>query len=121
MSGLRCLVVDDHDGFRATARRLLESIGWTVVGEAPDGAGAIAAVGRLHPDVVLLDVGLPDLDGFAVAQRLATGDGPAVVLISSRDRSAYGTRIASSPAIGFIAKGDLDEGSLSTLLAGRAR
>ena len=82
----RVLIVDDHDGFRASARALLEAEGFAVVGEAADGIGALAAVERLRPDVVLLDVQLPDLDGFAVAERLAAApDPPRVVLISSRD------------------------------------
>ena len=65
------LIVDDHDGFRASARALLEAEGFAVVGDAADGAGAVAAAERLRPDVVLLDVQLPDVDGFAVAERLA--------------------------------------------------
>lgn len=113
------LVVDDHAGFRATARRMLERDGWTVVGEAADGASALTAVSAFKPDVVLLDVGLPDSDGFGVADDLASQNagGPAIVLISSRDRSAYGGRIAASPALGFIAKDDLDGPVLRALLA----
>ena len=114
------LVVDDHAGFRATARRLLEADGWDVVGEAADGASAIEAVARLVPDVVLLDIGLPDLDGFSVAERIAArvdGGTPAVVLVSSRERAAYRRRIEGSPARGFIGKGDLDSVDLRDLLA----
>lgn len=65
------LIVDDHPSFRASARRMLEASGYTVVGEAADGAEAIAAAGALGPDLVLLDVQLPDLNGFEVAERLA--------------------------------------------------
>src|SRR6201999_2984415 len=81
------LVVDDHPSFRATARLLLESEGYVVVGEAADGAAALRAAGELHPDLVLLDVGLPDVDGFDVAARITSGRpaGPAVILVSSRD------------------------------------
>ena len=120
MSAPTVLVVDDHAGFRATARRMLERDGWTVIGEAADGASALTAVSALQPDVVLLDIGLPDLDGFGVAERLAdaTGGGPAIVLVSSRDRSAYGGRLAASPAIGFVAKDELDGPALRSLLAG---
>jgi DNA-binding NarL/FixJ family response regulator len=116
------LVVDDHAGFRATARRLLERDGWTVVGEARDGATALAAAQALTPDVVLLDIGLPDIDGFAVAERLvaAGGDGPAVVLISSRERQAFGGRVSASSALGFVAKGDLDGPELRALVAASA-
>jgi two-component system nitrate/nitrite response regulator NarL len=113
----RFLVVDDHAGFRATARRLLEAEGWSVVGEAADGASALAAAAALRPDAVLLDVGLPDIDGFAVAERLAADGTPGIVLVSSRDRGAYSTRIASSVAIGFIAKAELDGDGLRALLS----
>jgi CheY-like chemotaxis protein len=120
MSAPTILVVDDHAGFRATARRMLEGDGWTVVGEAVDGASALTAVSALRPDVVLLDIGLPDLDGFGVAEQLAspTAGGPAIVLVSSRDRSAYGGRFAASPALGFIAKDDLDGPALRALFGG---
>jgi len=125
MTAGRVLLVDDHAGFRATARRLLESEGWTVVGEAADGVSALASAARLRPDLVLLDIGLPDLDGFAVAERLAgagtagtpEAGAPDVVLISSRDRAAYADRIASSAAVGYIAKDDLDGEALRALLA----
>lgn len=119
MTAPTILVVDDHAGFRATARRLLERDGWTIVGEARDGTTALAAAAALLPDVVLLDIGLPDFDGFEVAERLATaGDGgPAVVLVSSRDGGSYGHRVAASPAVGFIAKGDLDGSALRALVA----
>jgi DNA-binding NarL/FixJ family response regulator len=120
------LVVDDHAGFRATARRLLERDGWTVVGEAADGASALAAAAVLTPDLVLLDVGLPDIDGFVVAERLAAGtaDGahrPAVVLVSSRDRGTYGSRVEASPALGFVAKDELDGSRLFSLMTADGR
>ncbi len=116
MNGRRVIVVDDHAGFRATARRMLEADGWQVVGEAANGATAIATAAALRPDLVLLDIGLPDLDGFVVAERLAAAGVSNVVLISSRDREAYVERVASSAALGFIAKGDLDDGGLRRLL-----
>jgi DNA-binding NarL/FixJ family response regulator len=111
------LVVDDHGGFRATARRLLERDGWMVVGEAEDGRGGLAAAAALAPDVVLLDIGLPDLDGFVVAERLAeAGDAPSIVLVSSRDHESYRDRVRTSPAAGFIAKDELDGAALRVLL-----
>jgi len=112
------LIVDDHPSFRATARALLESEGYTVVGEAPDGYSALAAAGELKPDVVLLDVNLPDLDGFAVASRLAeaAGGGPLVVLTSSRDSSDFGPLVHRSGARGFIPKGELTGEALHALL-----
>ncbi len=111
------LIVDDHDGFRESARALLEAEGFAVVGGAADGASALAAVEWLRPDVVLLDIQLPDLDGFAVAERLAAApDPPRVVLISSRDAAAYGPRLAAAPACGFLAKQELSGASLAVLV-----
>ena len=111
------LIVDDHDDFREAASDLLEAEGFAVVGGAADGLSALAAVERLRPDVVLLDVQLPDLDGFAVAERLATGsDPPRVVLISSRDAASYGSRLEAARAHGFLAKRELSGASLAALV-----
>ena len=111
------LIVDDHAGFRAFARALLEAEGLDVVGEAGDGPWALAQAARLHPDLVLLDVMLPELDGFEVCDRLAAlVPGPAVVLTSSRDASSYLDRLALSPARGFLAKQDLSAAALLSLL-----
>src|SRR5690349_9167313 len=102
------LIVDDHATFRDGARALLEAGGFDVVGEAPHGAAALSEAERLKPDIVLVDVQLPDFDGFAVADRLAV-DVPAstVVLISSRDAAAYGDRVRLAPAVGFLPKREL--------------
>jgi DNA-binding NarL/FixJ family response regulator len=111
------LIVDDHPGFRSAARALLEADGFDVVGEAADGESGLAAAARLRPGLVLLDIQLPDLDGFAVAKRLASSQSPpAVVLVSSRDRSAYRRRLADSPARGFIAKSDLSGAAVAALV-----
>ena len=112
------LIVDDHPSFRATARLLLEGEGFTVVGEAETGTAALRAAAELHPDVVLLDVNLPDLDGFAVAERL-TGNGasPAVVLCSSREAADFGDRVERSGARGFVAKADLSGAAVRELVA----
>jgi DNA-binding NarL/FixJ family response regulator len=112
------LVVDDHAEFRALARAVLEADGFDVVGEAADGAAAIAGAADLRPDVVLLDVQLPDIDGFEVARRLLADDpGLPVVLVSSRDRSQYGRLIEASGARGFVAKAELSGAALAGLLA----
>ena len=111
------LIVDDHAPFRALARALLQLEGFQVVGEAADARSALDAVRRLRPGVVLLDVQLPDLDGFEVARRLAqVGDSPAIVLVSSRDRAVYRRRLAESPARGFIAKSDLSGAAVAALV-----
>jgi DNA-binding NarL/FixJ family response regulator len=116
------LIVDDHDGFRESARALLEAEGFAVVGDAADGAAALAAALRLRPDVVLLDVQLPDVDGFAVAERLAAlSEPPRVVLISSRDAAAYGPRLDAAPACGFLAKRELSGASLAALVGWAVR
>ena len=111
------LIVDDHPAFRSFARTLLGAEGFVVVGEAGDGAEALAAALRLRPDVVLLDVQLPDTNGFEVAEQIAeTPDPPQVVLISTRDASAYRRRLATTPARGFIAKGELSGPALAALV-----
>ena len=97
------------------ARELLEGAGYTV-GEAADAAGALAAVAAEAPDAVLLDVQLPDGDGFAVARALAAADGPTVVLISSRDAEDYGRRVAACGARGFIPKSKLSAAAVAALL-----
>ena len=112
------LIVDDHEGFRRTARELLEADGFEVVGEAADGESAIACVWRLRPQFLLLDIRLPDIEGFEVAERLAQSvDPPTVVLTSSRDASAYRRRLALSPARAFIPKSELSGDALAALLA----
>jgi two-component system response regulator EvgA len=111
------LIVDDEPNFRATARALLETEGFEIVGEAEDGAGAIEAARRLDPEVVLLDIRLPDMDGFEVAAELAADAGPTtVVLISSRDPRDFGGLIERSGARGFLAKGDVSGPALAALL-----
>jgi DNA-binding NarL/FixJ family response regulator len=112
------LIVDDHAGFRLSARRVLEADGYTIVGEAENGRSAIAASRLLRPDIVLLDVNLPDLDGFEVARELAAEPGaPAVVLTSSHDREDFGDSLPSSRAAGFVAKDELSGAAVAALVA----
>jgi DNA-binding NarL/FixJ family response regulator len=112
------LIVDDHPSFRTSARTLLEAEGFRVVGEAADGAEALAKARELRPDVVLLDVQLPDVPGFEVASRLlANGASPAVVLVSSRDAADYGELIAACGACGFVPKAELSGARIRALLA----
>lgn len=115
--GTSVLIVDDHEGFRAWARVLLEQAGYTVLGEAADGASAVRAARRLRPQVVLLDVQLPDTDGFEVARRLS-GErwSPGVVLISTRDASDYAERLGRSSVLGFLPKEELTPEALSRLV-----
>jgi len=111
------LIVDDHPSFRTSARAVLEAEGFDVVGEAADGASGLDAARRLEPQLVLLDVHLPDIDGFEVAARLTNGGGgPAVVLVSSRDGSDFGPLVSRSGAKGFIPKAELSGAALRALL-----
>jgi DNA-binding NarL/FixJ family response regulator len=111
------VIADDHPSFRASARAILQSEGFEVVGEAEDGASAIAAARELQPDVLLLDVQLPDMDGFAVCRELDLNGGPpAVVLVSSREACDYGRLIGESGAHGFIPKAELSGSALADLL-----
>ena len=116
--GRTVLIVDDHGAFRSAARALLEASGFDVVGEAADGTSALAAARQLRPDIVLLDVQLPDLDGFAVAERLALDTvRPAIVLTSSRSIGSFRRRLAANPGLTFIAKNDLSGEALAAATA----
>ena len=111
------LIVDDHAAFRRQARALLEADGLVVVGEADDATSAVEAVRALRPDIVLLDIGLPSRDGFAVAEELQReATPPRVVLISSRDELDYRSRISLSPAVGFVRKDALSSAALAAVL-----
>jgi DNA-binding NarL/FixJ family response regulator len=113
----RVLVVDDHPSFRRCASSLLAAEGFDVVGEAADGESAIKLADDLAPELVLLDVQLPDMDGFAVVERLlARRPELAIVLVSSRDRGDYGPLVEASGVRGFVSKGDLSGEALERLL-----
>jgi DNA-binding NarL/FixJ family response regulator len=112
------VIVDDHAAFRESAAALLEAEGFAVIGAAADGDEAVAAVERLRPQVVLLDIQLPDMDGFAVAEQLAAlPDPPRIVLISSREAAAYGPRLDAVAAQGFIPKRELSGSALAALVS----
>lgn len=112
------LIVDDHKSFRASARLLLTAEGYKVVGEAEDGRTGLSEAERLAPDLVLLDVVLPDIDGFQVASELAARGPAIVVLTSSRDRRDFGSLVQESAACGFIPKTELSGKALDALLEG---
>jgi DNA-binding NarL/FixJ family response regulator len=115
----RVLVVDDHPSFRRFATKLLQAGGFDVVGEAEDGVSALAAARRLQPEVVLLDVLLPGMSGFAVAEALAGGsNNPRVVLVSSRSASELGPALEESPAAGFLTKSELTAEALAAIVDG---
>jgi DNA-binding NarL/FixJ family response regulator len=112
---LRVLVVDDHRGFRSSARTLLELEGFEVVAEAPDGTSAIRLAEKHRPDLVLLDIGLPDMSGFDVAQRIEKMK-VRVILTSSREPRDFGGRIGRSGVLGFVSKDDLSGAAVRELL-----
>jgi len=115
----RVLIVDDHPSFRASARAVLEADGFEVVGEAEDGESALQAVRSLSPDVILLDVQLPDANGFDLCALMCANPArlPSIVLVSSRDAADYDGLIDTSPAKGFISKADLTGDAVRALLA----
>ncbi|HJP64722.1 MAG TPA: response regulator transcription factor [Actinomycetota bacterium] len=113
------LIVDDHETFRSFARAILESDGFEVIAEAGDGTSGIEAVTSRRPDLVVLDVQLPDINGFEVLKRLRSeGDATPVVLTSSRDATSYGDQVDSSGAVGFVPKAELSGAAIRALLEG---
>lgn len=111
------LIVDDHASFRALAHTVLSIEGFDVTGEAEDGESALEQVELLHPDVVLLDVQLPGIDGFEVARRLSRQSAPpCVVLTSGREATDYGERLRLAPVAGFISKSELSGAALAALV-----
>jgi DNA-binding NarL/FixJ family response regulator len=112
--GRTVLIVDDHPAFRSAARALLEASDFDVVGEAVDGASAVVAAAELRPEIVLLDVQLPDIDGFEVAARVARGWAPPVIVFtSSRSVASIRWRLEAHPGWSFIAKSDLSGEALA--------
>jgi DNA-binding response OmpR family regulator len=117
-TGSTILIVEDHPSFLAVARFLLETDGFIVVGVATDGASAVRETLRVSPEIVLLDVSLPDMDGFEVASQLrAAGASSRIVFTSSRDGSDFGSKITDSGGSGFIAKAELSGEVLRALVA----
>jgi DNA-binding NarL/FixJ family response regulator len=113
------VIVDDHAAFRSSVRTMLELDGFEVVGEADDGASALELTRELAPELVLLDVALPDTSGFHVAERLS-GAPSKVILTSSREQRDLGRRVQQSGALGFVPKDRLSGEALRTLLSGAA-
>jgi two-component system nitrate/nitrite response regulator NarL len=111
------LIVDDHAPFRDAARRVLSAAGFDVVAGAADCAGGLRLARELRPDVVLVDVQLPDADGFQLTRELTGQPGaPTVVLVSGRPRSDYGGLIERSGARGFIDKAEFSGTHLRAVL-----
>lgn len=118
MLSQRVLVVDDHAGFRAAATVMLEAAGCDVVGGVAEGEETLAAVASLNPDLVLLDLQLPGIDGVTVSELISTLEHPpGVILISSREDAATEPRVVGAPTLGFVSKRHLGEASIKALLA----
>ena len=118
IAGRTIVIVDDHPSFRAAARFMLEADGFQVVAVAIDGESGVREALRTSPEIVLLDVSLPDIDGFEVAARLrAAGASSAIVFTSSRDASDFGSLIADAGGAGFIPKAELSGDALRALVA----
>ena len=111
------LIIDDDPRFRTQARDVLEADGFVVIGDAVDGASGLEAARSLRPDFVLLDIGLPDVEGFEVAQALALDvPPPMVVLTSTRDARAYGRRLTNGHSLGFIPKERISGAAIRALV-----
>jgi len=119
--GPTVLIVDDNASFRRSARALLDAEGFVVIGEAATGSAAVTAVDRLDPDVVLLDVVLPDIDGFEVCARITRSgrSRPAVVLTSGRDSADFLGRLDGCAARGFLSKAGLTGPALAAIVCPR--
>lgn len=113
----RVLIVDDHPGFREQVRRLLELEAFVVVGDTATAENGLQMASVLTPDLILLDVMLPDAVGFDVVPLLRKQGDAVIVLISSHDRSDYGCRVELSGADGFIPKDELSGQSLRQFVA----
>jgi DNA-binding NarL/FixJ family response regulator len=119
---MRAVVVDDHAGFRGAAVRLLDAIGFDVVEVADTLAEGRRSIGESAPDFVLIDVGLPDGNGFDLADELVESYAarslvaPVIVVTSSRSEREYGARIARAPSIRFIAKDQLSADGIRSCL-----
>ncbi len=111
------VIVDDHARFRRSARKLLELEGFAVIGEAADGASGVEVVERLRPDVVLLDVALPDTSGLDLVPALSVISD--VVLVSSRDPGDVAGPVRRSKALAFIPKDQLTGEAVATALERR--
>lgn len=116
---LRVLLVDDDERFRANARRALVAEGIDVVAEVGEGLSVVAATAKWRPDVVLLDIGLPDIDGLEVARRLRREQADAVVILISTRDAAYGQRVAAGLAAGFLPKDELSLRAILELASAR--
>lgn len=104
--GLRVLLVDDHAAMRMGFRTILEASDIEVAGEATTGREAVAAVERLDPDVVCMDVQMPDMDGIEATRRILgrSGRAPRILIVTTFDRDDYLFAALDAGASGFLLK-----------------
>ncbi len=116
---VQVLICDDQEVFRAAAREVVNAMhGFEVVGEAETGEDSVVAAGRLHPDLVLMDVHLPGIDGLEASRRIrAEHPEVVVVLLSTYDPEEFAARIAGSGASAFISKAALGADDLNAVWA----
>lgn len=116
---VRVLIVDDQEPFRAVAREVVEAAGdFEVVGEAADGEQSVDLARELRPDLVLMDVNLPGIDGTEATRRiLAEGTGTKVLLLSTYEEDEYGDRARQCGAFAYVPKSAFDPDRLAGVWA----
>ena len=113
---IKVLIVDDQDAFRSAARMVVElTEGFVVAGEATSGEEGVRLAGDLSPDLILMDINMPGMDGLETTRRIKAGQPDAIVIIfSTYEPGEYDSRAKDAGAVAFIPKSDFEP---SVLLA----
>jgi DNA-binding NarL/FixJ family response regulator len=112
---VRVLIVDDQEPFRLAARAVVEATdGFEVAGESESGEAGVQAARDLHPDLVLMDVNLPGIDGLEATRQILDGsDAVVVLLLSTYEEEEYGPRAAECGAAAYIPKSSFEPDRLA--------